>query len=622
MKFRTTLSAAVALAIASPGFANTTDVEEVVVTATRTPVSVDKSLASVSVLTRADIARSQSESLAELLSGLAGVETTVSGSRGATTTLNVRGGESDHVLVIVDGVRMSSATNGSTALSQIPLSQIERVELVRGPRASLYGSDAVGGVLQIFTRKGTESIAPYAEVEVGSFDRTKVNAGVSGKVEGTSFSLSAAHEELDGFDSSVTVPGSPNNDDDSYLENSFSASLTQELTENWAIEANALYVDSELETDEGSLDDESHNINQSFAVSLKGALTDSLGLTVAVNEAKDESESFGSNPSHFDTQRSGALLQLDYSLTDSSLISVGYDYFDDEVESSNSYSQYERYNRAHFVQYQYAGDVFSFNGSYRQDDNESFGKNDTGSVSFGYQLTDDVLVSISHGTAFKAPTFNDLYFPVVEFAGWWAVGSIYRYGGNTELQPEESETTELMIRGDFESFDWSFSYFETRTENLIELDEVQVTPLLTVSGPFNVSEALIRGSELTLETALMGWNARLAMSYIDPRNQETDDVLADRSRGNIDISLDKAWGDFSYALQWHAQSERYNYDVNAGEDRKLGGFNTVAMKASYRLSSDLSVAVKVDNLFDNDYQLRHSFRTPGRTASLSFRYGF
>lgn len=593
--------------------------EEVVVTATRTPVSVDKSLASVDVLTREDITESQSESLADLLGSFAGVESFVSGSRGGQTRLSVRGGESDYVLVIVDGVRMSSATNGSTALSQIPLSQIERIELVRGPRASLYGSDAIAGVLQIFTRKGTdETITPYAEMEMGSFERSKVNVGVNGKVNTTSFSFSAAHEEVDGFDSTVYDPGSPDNDDDAYLEDSFSANITHELTDNWLVEANALYVDSEVEIDQGSIGDEVHNINQSFSLSLKGAVTDSLGLTVSVNEAKDESQTFSIYPSYFDTQRSGALLQLDYTLNERSLFSIGYDYFDDEVESTGNFSESERYNKAHFVQYQYAGDVFSLSGSYRQDDNESFGKNDTSSISFGYKVTDDILVSLSHGTAFKAPTFNDLYYPLEEYT---FMGFTTRYVGNADLQPEESKTTELMVRGDFENVDWSFSYFETRTESLIEWDYVVLSPVLGESSPYNVGEALMRGGEFTASSVLAGWNTHLAVSYIDSRDQETHDVLADRSRGNIDISVDKTWGDLNYALKWHAQSERYNRQSGVG-DRKLGGFNTVAMKATYKLSDDLSVAAKVDNLFDKEYQLQHSFRTPGRTVALSIRYGF
>ncbi|MEC8429292.1 MAG: TonB-dependent receptor, partial [Pseudomonadota bacterium] len=139
---------------------------------------------------------------------------------------------------------------------------------------------------------------------------------------------------------------------------------------------------------------------------------------------------------------------------------------------------------------------------------------------------------------------------------------------------------------------------------------------------FNVSEALIRGGELTLGKSFGEWNTRLAMSYVDPRNLETDDVLSDRSRGTVDVSVDRRWGDFSWAKQWHAQSERINYDGLAGQDRKLGGFNTVAMKASYQISESLSMALKVNNLFDKEYQTRHQFRTDGRNATLSLRYGF
>lgn len=620
------LCSAMALAFADISLAaqQQDSMENMIVTATRTPVSVDKSLASVSLLTREDIENSQAESLTDLLRGLAGVETTTSGSRGAISRINVRGSESDHVLILIDGVRVSSATTGAVAVSQIPLAQIERIELVRGARSSLYGSDAVGGVLQIFTRRGSDAeIKPYVEVQVGSDNLSQVSAGVSGKVENTSFSFSASSEELDGFDSTVSVPGSPeDDDDDGYRENSFSASISHDLTESWSLDANILYSESDVDTDGGTKKDRSERVNQTVNLGVKGQLTDSLGLSVSVREAKTDLETFGSFASIYDTERNGATAQLDYAIDEQNLITVGYDYYDDEVVSNRNYAQNERYNKAMFAQYQYSGDLFSLAASLRQDDNESFGKNDTGSISVGYQLTDEILVSLSYGTAFKAPTFNDALLPVTDFPGWWGPGTIYRFGGNVDLQPEKSSTSELMIRGTHNDVSWTLSYFETRIEDLIELDEVRVSPLLTVSGMFNVSEVLIRGGEFSAETSFGEWNGSLALSYSDPINQETDELLEDRSRGSADVELSRSWGDFSYAVNWHAQTKRYDNDVRVGEVRKLGGFNTVSMSASYDLAKDMRVALKIDNVFDKDYQLEHSFNTAGRTATLSFRYGF
>jgi vitamin B12 transporter len=337
---------------------------------------------------------------------------------------------------------------------------------------------------------------------------------------------------------------------------------------------------------------------------------------MTVNQSKDESETFGTYPSVYNTKRKGSTAQLDYVFTEGQLLTLGYDYYDDQVDSTEPFSETSRDNKAVFAQYQGSFGRFSTALSVREDDNQSFGKYTTESASIGYSITDEVLVSLSYGTAFKAPSFNDLYYPSSDFAFF---GTTYRYTGNPDVQPESSKSTELMLRGLHDSFHWSISLYQTEIEDLISVDDLFTSPSLVISAPSNISEAELTGAEVEVGTSLWGWNGTASLSYVDPMDKSDDSMLRRRSRGKADFRVDRDFDQLNFMVFWQAQS--YRYDGANASDR-LSGFNTVNIRASYTVNPKLELALKVNNIFDDEYKVLKDYNTDGMSAAVSAKYTF
>lgn len=608
------LSVAIATVIASSVHAEQVKNidEELVVTATRVEQPLHKVLASVEVISRADIEKSNATNMVELLGRVPGIDYRDSGSRGSNSSLYLRGTNSDHVLVLIDGVRSASATSGTTALQQIPLDQIERVEVVKGPRASLYGADAIGGVIQVFTRRGA-SQSGYITTEVGSNSLLKGSAGFSVGNETTSAAVGVSFEDTDGFDS-TNKAGNANDDDDGYEEKSLRLSFDHRFSNDWSFNASALRTDAENEFDSGG-DDYTESLTQTLSAGVIAPLTEDLTVKLTVAENRDESETFGTNTSVFDTKREMLTVQADYEVAESNVLTIGYDYYEDDVTSTTSFVIDAQDNKAYFLQYQGELQKLLLTASFRSDDHENFGRNNTRTFAVGYPIADDTLLSVSYGTAFKAPTFNDLHYPYEEFN--FGGGFIYKYSGNPDVTPESSESYEILLRSTIGGVSWFASYYETEVEDLIELGLVG-----DVNTVVNVSEAKISGAEFGADYSLLGWNNSLAITYTDPRDESDDSMLSDRSRGEISYAIDRQFGDFEVYALWKAQSYRYNT-----RGTRLSGFNTVDLRASYSVSDELQLTAKVNNLFDVDYTLNQRtpttvYQTAGRIVSVSAKYSF
>ncbi len=614
MKNSILLSSAIAAIISSAAQAEQTKVidEELVVTATRVAQPLHKVLASVEVIDRQDIEKSNATNMVELLGRIPGVDYRDSGSRGSNSSIYLRGTNSDHVLVLIDGVRSASATSGTTALQQIPLDQIERVEVVKGPRASLYGADAIGGVIQVFTRRGSNQ-AGYVTTEVGSNSLLKGSAGFAISNDTTQATVGVSYEDTDGFDS-TNKTGNANDDDDGYEEKSIRLSFDHRFSNDWSINAAALRTDAENEFDSGG-DDYTESLTQTLSAALVAPLTDDLTVKLSVAENRDESETFGTNTSVFDTKREMFTAQADYVVAQDNVLTLGYDYYEDDVTSTTAFTIDAQDNKAYFLQYQGELEQLLITASFRSDDHENFGRNNTRTFALGYPIADNTLLSVSYGTGFKAPTFNDLHYPYEEFN--FGGGFVYKYSGNPDVTPESSESYEILLRSEFRGVSWSASYYETKVEDLIELGAVG-----DVNTVVNVSEAKITGAEFAADYTLLGWDNSVAITYTDPRDESDDSMLSDRSRGEISYAVERQFGDLGVSALWKAQSYRYN-----SRGTRLSGFNTVDLRASYAVSQQFELAAKVNNVFDVDYTLNQRntttiYQTAGRIVSVSAKYSF
>ncbi|MCL1634530.1 TonB-dependent vitamin B12 receptor [Luteimonas sp. SX5] len=616
MSLRHTHAARVALAIAvsfacaqasaeSGPEATVTDLDQIVVTATRTPQSLADTLASTTVIDRERIDRLQPASLPELLRGTPGLTFANNGGNGKITTMSLRGAGGSQVLVLVDGVRIGSASAGLAAFQDIPVDQIERIEIVRGPFSSLYGSEALGGVIQIFTRRPEGAFAPHASVALGSFDTRRASAGVAGKQGDGWYSINAAHERTEGIDacrgSGTLFAGcfTDEPDKDGYENNSLSLQGGYRFGDAWDAEARVFRAEGQNDYD-GSFANQADVVQQVAGARLRYAPSEKIAVTFNAGRSVDESDDFkdGEFSSRFDTHRDLASLQADIG-AGTGLVSFGFDWQRDAVDSDAEFDETQRINRGVFGQWQGDFGRQSFQASLRRDDNSQFGGETTGSARYGFSFTEDLKLVASYGTAYRAPTFNDLYF----------------HGfSNPDLSPETSRTFELGLRGTHATGNWSISAYQTRAEDLITFDAVTFLPA-------NVDRAFIRGAEATLDFDIAGWTVLGTATWLDPRNDSggfnRDNFLPRRARQSGRVDADRSFGAFSFGASVYAEGERYDDLANR---TRLPGYSLVDLRVGYALSSDWSIQLNAANVFDREYETAAWFNQPGRSYTLSLRF--
>lgn len=584
--------------------------ETVTVTATRTERSVEESLASVTVIDRDEIERRQAQSVQEVLRGVPGLSITNSGGLGKNTSVHLRGTESDHVLVLIDGVRAGSASSGTTAFQDIPIDQIERIEVVRGPRSSLYGSEAIGGVIQIFTRKGGEGFKPYLSFGAGSHSMYKATGGVSGGDDRAWYSLSGSRIETRGFNACAGRPFSLGGggcftrqpDDDGYHNTSGSARAGYRFDNGLEIEGNLLHAEGENEFD-GTQQNRSTFVQQMVGGRLKYSPFEFWTTTLRAGRTLDESDNFMDRrfSSTFDTQRVNVTWQNDFALTEGHLFTLGLDYYNDQVDGTTDYVVDSRDDKAGFAQYQLTLGGFDAVLGTRVDDNEQFGVYPTGNVALGYGFDNGIRLSASWGRAFKAPTFNELYFPNF---------------GNPALGPETSESWEVGISGQHLNVAWALNGYHTEIDDMIA----------TVCGPArcfaeNLDRARILGLEAQASTRLWGFDIAANLSLIDPENlsegANNGNRLPRRAQTMFRFDLDRSVGPVRVGTTVYGEGRRFDDVANT---QRLAGYVTVDLRASVDLYRGLSLEGRVANLLNKQYQTARFFYQDDLNFFLTVRY--
>lgn len=597
---------------------NATDLGKVVVTGTRTATTADQSLAAVEVIDHAEIERSQAHSLPELLRGRAGIDLANQGGRGKVSTLFLRGTESDHTLFLIDGVRVGSATSGLTALQDLPLELIDRIEIVRGPRSSLYGSEAIGGVIQIFTRGGRDGMHQRAHAGAGSHGLREAGAGLdaggmlSDAVRGW-FGVDATHQSDDGINAcrGSATPffagcgmDDPDPDRDGYRNNAVSLRGGLDAGEAWKFDARAMRAEGHNEYDGDpawGLPDNSDTVQQVVGGRVRHA-GERVDLQLSAGRNTDSSDNFmGSTPTDgFSTHRDSAGLQADVRLAAGQLLTAGVDWARDTGGVIGGFNAFDanRHNRAAFAQYQGAFGRHDLQLSARHDDNSQFDGHDTGSAAWGFDAAHGLRFTAGYGTAFKAPSFNELYFP---------------FYGNPVLKPETSRSGELGVAQRRDGWHWQLNAYQTTVDDLIVYD-----PTIFVAN--NVERARIRGAELGAGATLAGWDVDAQATFMDPRNHSAaarDKLLPRRSRRTARISADRDFGGWRMGATLVAQGRRYDDVQNA---IPMGGYATVDLRAERALAHGWTLQASVRNAFDRFYETAAFYDQPGREWSVALRY--
>lgn len=592
------------LGSSSPLYA-ATSTDPVVVTATRTAQTVDETLAAVTVITRQDIERQQATSVQDALRGVPGLSIANNGGLGKVTSVFLRGTESDHVLVLVDGIKVGSATAGTAAFEHIPIEQIERIEVVRGPRSSLYGSEAIGGVIQIFTRRGGGGLTPFFNVGAGTYDTYNTAAGVSGGGDNSWFNLSANHIDTDGFNACRGDPVlggcfTTEPDKDGYRNSSVAARAGYRFGTRLEVDVSALQAKG-TDAFDGSFQNRLRSTQQVLGSRARFSPLAPWNITVAAGRSRDELNVYqdDSFTGKFNTKRDTLSLQNDVSIGANQIVTAGVDYQNDRVDSTTAYTVDARDNTGVFAQYQGGFGAHDVQASLRRDDNEQFGNETTGSAAWGYALGTGLRVTASYGTGFKAPSFNDLYFP--EF-------------GNPDLEPEQSRSVEVGLRRGGNAHHWAVNFYRTRIKELIAFDAATFLPV-------NVSEARIRGVEAIIGTRVQAWNARGTLTLLDPENRSNDanhgNVLPRRAQQSLRLDLERELGRYRIGAALFAEGRRFDDLANT---RRLGGYATVDLRGEYAFAKDWRVQARIENVFDKDYETAEFFNQPGRGYYITLRY--
>jgi vitamin B12 transporter len=581
------------------------EMQPLIVTASRTAQTADQTLASVSVVTRADIERSQALSVPDLLRGMRGISVTNNGGPGKVSTVLMRGTESDHVLVLMDGIKIGNASAGTSPFEHIPLDQIERIEIVRGPRSSLYGSEAVGGVIQIFTRKGGGPLTPSLSIGAGSYATYRASANLAGGGDSGWFNLSASGVDTEGFDACNGEPlvagcFTIEPDRDGYANRSSNLRAGYRLGDSTEVDVHWLHTEGDTQYD-GEFVNESETVQQIVGGNFRWSPLLAWNIALAAGRSSDDSDNFkdGRFMTRFDTRRDTASLQNDIAVGADRLISLGVDYQHDSIDSSEMFTVTSRDNAGLFAQYQGGVGHHDIQASVRLDDNEQFGSHTTGGLAWGYEMDNGPRVTASCGTAFKAPSFNELYFP-----GF----------GNPALDPEASASLEVGLSNTADWGDWSLNAYQTDIDDMIAFDS-------TTFAPANIGSARIRGLEAALRARRAGWDLNVNLTLLDPANRSSGayqgNRLPRRAKQSLRMDLDRPFGRYNLGASLVAEGKRYDDLANTVE---LDGYVTVDLRAEYLFPKAWRLQARVENLFDENYETAAFYNQPGRGLYLTLRY--
>jgi vitamin B12 transporter len=574
-------------------------VPEVVVTGMRLPEPQAQSVRPTTVITAEEIARSGQQTTVEVLQSLGGVEIASNGGMGQVSSVFIRGANSNHTLVLVDGIRLNSATAGTTALENIPISQIERIEIVAGPMSGLYGSDAIGGVIQIFTKSGKYSPGQNIAIGAGSYNTRTVGAGVNSAVKETEFSLNFGYLESDGFAATKsTIPfGLHDADRDGYRNTNISGKIAHHFGDDNEVGVSLFQSEGNTHFDNGpTTDDVNHQTLSAYSIYSRNKILENWRSLFRVGQGEDKSVVTGANPGFFRTRQPQFTWQNDVKLGPGTAI-AGAEYLSQEVSSDTAYTQTSRSIKSVFGGYsgEYANHAWQANA--RQDDNSQFGDHTTGILGYAYHLTSGFKLRASTGTAFKAPTFNDLYFPGFS---------------NPNLQPERSRNKEAGL--DYQMGDHHFraTYFVNRITDLIVFDN-------TTFLPQNLSQATIKGTELSYQGHWGTFQAQAQVTFQDPIDDANGQLLQRRAREHGSLSITKAVGSWRTGAEFVASGARFDSN-NEDPTTRMHGYGLVNLIANYTVSKDWLIRARWNNVANREYELAQFFNTPGSNVFVTLEY--
>jgi len=570
--------------------------EHISVYATRQAQPVHQILSSVTVLDREQIEQAQVSDLPALLRQVAGVQISRSGGKGQTNTVFLRGGSAGHTLVLIDGVRTGSATLGYASLAELSLQQIEQIEVIKGPKAALYGSDALAGVIAITTRKADNT---SVQLKTGRYQGHEADIATSQSFGALTVRSNLGWSDTEGFDVRPGTQADKDGFDQRYGK--LAAEYTTEFGV-WSADHNVLNSRGQYDFDPAwgpGADQVETKTNQSRLGWALDRDKSSQKLNISRNQTEDLNWGEDSPASLFETERHELDYQYSRELSSALTALTGVNWYEEDVSDSDlGYDVDSRVNKAIFagISYQSGGWLADVTG--RHDKQSQYGHSNTYELGLGYQLTNELLVRASRSTAFKAPSFNDLYYPL---------------SGNKDLAPETATSDELGLRYRTADLQIESSVYQQNVNNLI-----QWAPMADGNWvPQNVGEAKIKGAEFSVSHSWQQLHQQLAYSYTDAKDKATDAALIKRSKHTVHWQGAYQWQDWRVFVTSDYQSDFKTGDFSTPQ---LGGYTLWGAGISYEFSNELQLSAKADNLTNKDYLYVPGYAAAGAEWSLRLNW--
>jgi vitamin B12 transporter len=590
--------AALILAVTLSGLlrADDSDVLELepirVVTPSRIAEPIGETIAAVSIISREEIELSTAEDLFDLLRLQPGVDIVRTGGAGAQTSVFLRGGNSNHVLVLIDGVRVSSANTGAYAWEQLPLNQVERVEIVRGPRGSLYGSDAMGGVIQIFTRSNPD---PHSRLTIGSYGTAEFEGGWGYRGERSRLSINGGYRDVEGFSAQNPNGFSYHPDDDGLEAVSLGIKgLTEADYGGWRY--------SLLATDNRSEFDQGHSEADQLitAVEFLGTISANWDYQVLGGYVRDDLfTDFEFFTTDFASQRYQLNWQNQLYLQDHGQLNFGVDYYRESGRSADAWDQ-DRSNVGLFASYDNTWDRLRLQAGGRFDDNSRFGSEFTGQLALAWDIGDAWRLTGSYGSAFREPNLSEQFSP--GFGGLFA--------GNPDLDPESSTTAEATLSWRHDQLgEFQATAYHTEVNDLIAFNGEYFQAI-------NIDRARLEGIELEYSQVLGYWLLRASATLQDTEDLATGEELLRRPREKGAVTLDRRFANGSWiGVEWFHSGRRMDFGGVT-----LDSYSLLNLRAGLAVLSAWRLELRGDNLTDERYEPAYGFNAAGRAWYLSLAW--
>ncbi|EAW4070896.1 TonB-dependent vitamin B12 receptor BtuB [Salmonella enterica] len=600
-------------------WAQDTSPDTLVVTANRFQQPVNSVLAPTDVVTREDIQRWQSKDLNDVMRRLPGVDISQSGGMGKSSSLYVRGTESRHVLVLIDGVPMARAgISNAIDIGQLPVSLVQRIEYIRGSRSAVYGSGAIGGVVNIITMSNDEK----SQINAGmGSDGYQTYDGIMNKRFGdTIVTAAGAYETTRGFNIQPDSPYNGDSDRDGYRNKLFWGGVQHKFNDNVSGFFRGYGYTANSDYDQGSYgyvggNDEAQNYTQSWDAGLQYS-SGIYSSQLIANYQHIKDYNYSNDLGRYAGDASLDNMEQRYIQWGNSVevghgaVSGGADWKQEKLTSSSTTKAdtYKRDTTGLYLTGQQQIDSVTLEASGREDHDEQFGWHGTWQTAAGWEFVDGYRATLSYGTGFLAPSLGQQY-GATRFASSYGPG----IAANPNLKPEESRQWEAGIDGLTGPLDWRLSAYHYKVQNLIDYKDNQYV---------NLKSATIKGLEWTGNITTGPVDHHLTLQYVDPRDDETNKVLYRRAKQQVKYELTGQIFELGWNVMYQYLGERYDKDFDNNRDVKMGGLSLWDIGVSYPLTSHLTVRGKIANLFDKDYETVYGYQTAGREYTLSGSYTF